>query len=611
MMYRMLWLAAGMLTACGCRRGGDDDDDGPDGGPTDTGVLLDRDGDGAGARADCDDNDPKVAPTLPETPYDGKDNDCDPSTPDDDVDGDGFLLADDCDDTNPDVSPDGTEVAGNGLDDDCNPITCLGNGFSPEPLAWALPARRSTIPGGAPPWGDLADDSDLCDETKGDASNFFTQDLDGDGFLDLVESFFCDREDLGTATWTVYEGAPGGFSTSGTDWSLPPRTQTGTTQAFAGASSNQTCLANPTWSVSSYALVDHDGDRQPDLVERFACGLEGLGDGFWRVYRGEASGFAATPVQWTLPERTSSGTSNPDLWIVAESNGSCSEDLQLSRTAQLDVDGDGRPDLVEVEACGLDEIGETAWRVFRGTDDGFSTTPTSIALPERTQWGIGGETGFFRLSQPIDCVAAGGGSAYELIDMTGDGVPDLVETFACLEQDLGVTEWHVHRGTGTGFATPPIAWALPEERSQFSDDPPEYRFVRSGAGTTCFDDEFFSSYDLFDVNGDQRPDLVEYDLCTTRVLGIDEWRVYLNTGTGFEPTHTKWPLPTRSGNVEDAGFQAYPRQAGRCTDRTDLSTYALVDLSGDGAPDLVETYVCGIDGVGAQAWRVFLGACDP
>ena len=56
-----------------------------------------------------------------EVPYDGLDNDCDSSTPDDDLDGDGLLLADDCDDT--DATLGGAEVPYDGLDNDCDPAT--------------------------------------------------------------------------------------------------------------------------------------------------------------------------------------------------------------------------------------------------------------------------------------------------------------------------------------------------------------------------------------------------------------------------------------------------------------------------------------------------------
>ena len=46
---------------------------------------------------------------FPEVPYDGLDNDCDPSTADDALDGDGWLLVDDCDDG--DALQGGPEVA--------------------------------------------------------------------------------------------------------------------------------------------------------------------------------------------------------------------------------------------------------------------------------------------------------------------------------------------------------------------------------------------------------------------------------------------------------------------------------------------------------------------
>ncbi|MFP4523699.1 MAG: putative metal-binding motif-containing protein [Candidatus Woesearchaeota archaeon] len=92
-------------------------------------ACIDEDGDGYGARGsdecffnetDCDDTDPAVNPGMNETVYNGKDDDCDPSTPDDDLDGDGALQAEDCDDTNSSIHPMATDICGDGIDQDCD-----------------------------------------------------------------------------------------------------------------------------------------------------------------------------------------------------------------------------------------------------------------------------------------------------------------------------------------------------------------------------------------------------------------------------------------------------------------------------------------------------------
>ncbi len=82
---------------------------------------VDDDGDGVTENeGDCDDDDDAVSSAEQETPYNGVDDDCDPTTPDDDLDADGYASADDCDDGDASVSPGDPEVAGNGADDDCD-----------------------------------------------------------------------------------------------------------------------------------------------------------------------------------------------------------------------------------------------------------------------------------------------------------------------------------------------------------------------------------------------------------------------------------------------------------------------------------------------------------
>jgi len=71
---------------------------------------------------DNDDSDAGVNPGATEVPYNGKDDDCNPATPDDDLDQDGYLFASDCDDNDAAVHPGATEVC-NGIDDDCDGLT--------------------------------------------------------------------------------------------------------------------------------------------------------------------------------------------------------------------------------------------------------------------------------------------------------------------------------------------------------------------------------------------------------------------------------------------------------------------------------------------------------
>ncbi len=107
-----------VLLCLACRNKDSDPDSGII--PEDTGdAPVDADGDGFYEEDDCDDTNSAVYPGASEIPYNGLDDDCDETTPDDDLEGDGFLEADDCDDLDAATNPDATEVC-DGLDNDCN-----------------------------------------------------------------------------------------------------------------------------------------------------------------------------------------------------------------------------------------------------------------------------------------------------------------------------------------------------------------------------------------------------------------------------------------------------------------------------------------------------------
>jgi Salmonella virulence plasmid 65kDa B protein/Insecticide toxin TcdB middle/N-terminal region len=106
-----------------------------------------------------------------------------------------------------------------------------------------------------------------------------------------------------------------------------------------------------------------------------------------------------------------------------------------------------------------------------------------------------------------------GGTINRLVDLNGDGLPDLYVTNPGNSSMRGV----VYFNTGTGFSSTATNWLLPGVQYQNQSD--------SGGGTIN---------QLVDLNGDGLPDLYVTNPGNSSMRGV----VYFNTGTGFSSTAT-------------------------------------------------------------------------
>jgi RHS repeat-associated protein len=116
--------------------------------------------------------------------------------------------------------------------------------------------------------------------------------------------------------------------------------------------------------------------------------------------------------------------------------------------------------------------------------------------------------------------------------------------------------------------------------------------------------------DVFDINGDAFPDLVDaVDDCETYDPALvpitADWNVYLGGPAGFATTPTKWSVLR---TYTDVYACPWIRLAQSNSSGNSWATGDTVDLTGDGIPDFVLTTSWTPQN---RIWRVFPGSADP
>jgi RHS repeat-associated protein len=383
---------------------------------------------------------------------------------------------------------------------------------------------------------------------------FDTFDIDGDAIVDYVSTK--------TSPPTIRRGGPDGFGPEEA-WPWPANAR-----RIRKVDSGNDITTN---------VFDLTGDGLPDLVD---ARESECGSGMWCVYRNTGNGFDLTPIRWPAHGNRIRGA---DI------------DGKTVRSDVADLDGDGRPDLIDATVYAPSN---PYWNVYRNEGLGFALKPIRFGArsPSISRSETDGDRSFL---------------LYGLHDMNGDGLPDFVRAdIADLGAPLPLSQphWEVHLNTGKEFLERPLQWRIEGPLGMRVSNFMSSRLVDP-------DGDRSETYDeLLDINGDGRPDWVRhYNGADYLAFGLDPLPcasgacspsgsaippqccfhilVFLNTGSSFSE-------PTPWAAWHDYLLRRYSRSPGFTAREFDL-----MDYDGDGLIDLVE--------MEGGEWRVYRHPASP
>ncbi|MCB9663464.1 MAG: VCBS repeat-containing protein [Alphaproteobacteria bacterium] len=286
-------------------------------------------------------------------------------------------------------------------------------------------------------------------------------------------------------------------------------------------------------------------------------------------------GFEPKAALWTLPPvELPAGHELRDTTVSA----TCPSPGGSAEVISLDVDGDGRLDLVQADVCADDFVGTAYWKVYRNTGTGYATTPTTVPLPD---FDAPVETSVSRVFHGRCEVGSNGLLVGRYEDVDADGKVDILVTDHCTLTDVGISRWLLYRGTGTGFAAPQDL-GLPSLAGTM-DQP--FRVLRSALSTACAVGNVWSDL-TYRPSG---PHLVVTRVCSANEPGASVWWEYPLQGSTFAGNPQVISAPP-----EIAAVMRVERTDGPMYECSDGASYTLtrMDLDGDGDADLVAGDIC-------------------
>ncbi len=410
-------------------------------------------------------------------------------------------------------------------------------------------------------------------------------------------------------------------------WNVPLGYPYHISTAHAGNNSTQ-------WNT-----VDITGDGKVDLIETsdYSTGTfiqyGASGAPYWKVYTGNGSGFSTNAVNWATPVGGQYSVVNGNYGFLNTNGQSNMESISQS-WQMIDMNNDHLPDLVVTGAYNATagwpvqfNAGSTPyWKVYMNTGTSFSTSPVNWSTPTGGAYSSAGTAlGFYVITG--SCNATGNCQYWDLKDMNGDAMPDLVITAqyntslsAHMQFGAGSSPYFkVHLNNGSGFNTTPVIWSTPIGGRYLSNTNSVGYVYTYGIYSVC---DSSQSWAIADANGDQKPDLVvtgHYNVSTNMAEqygnGVNpHWRVYLNNGSGFDAVPQIWPTPVGgwyATNGQQMGYN-FPQSFGYNWNQGS-ERWACIDLDGDKRPEFISFSVYDLTlnayqqyGVGsAPYWKVY------